>query len=239
MAHAQKPDFVFRRNGWVHLNRRGSQFSRLLAAEVCASALVMLDTPRSEVVWEYWLPTPSASFPFTSPPVRHQVPSGFKRAIPAKCCTLTKLTASFITDFYVTPWTAVLYQLTKKFFLVHNPQVTNRVHNSPPSKPIFAIWIQPAASPLPCLSKIHFNKILPSKQKVSLAFRLVLIRCIRHTVSISLTNGTWYAHRIVLRLIILIILQNKSKRTFALLQCLIPRGDPCGAKLSQGFHMYQ
>ena len=51
MAHAQKPDFVFRRNGRVHLNRQGSQFSRLLAAEVCASAVVMLDTPCSEVVW--------------------------------------------------------------------------------------------------------------------------------------------------------------------------------------------
>jgi hypothetical protein len=50
MAHAQKPDFVFRRNGRVHLNRRGRQFGRLLAAEVCASAVVMLDTPRSEVV---------------------------------------------------------------------------------------------------------------------------------------------------------------------------------------------
>jgi hypothetical protein len=51
MAHAQKPDFVFRRNGRVHLNRRGRQFSRLLAAAVCASAVVMLDTPCSEVVW--------------------------------------------------------------------------------------------------------------------------------------------------------------------------------------------
>jgi hypothetical protein len=49
-AHAQKPDFVFRRNGRVHLNGRGRQFSRLLAAEVCASAEVMLDTPCSEVV---------------------------------------------------------------------------------------------------------------------------------------------------------------------------------------------
>ena len=48
MAHAQKPDFVFRRNGRVHLNHRGRQFSRLLAAEVCASAVVMLDTPFSE-----------------------------------------------------------------------------------------------------------------------------------------------------------------------------------------------
>ena len=51
MAHAQKPDFVFRRNGRVHLNRWGRQFSRLLAAEVCASAVIMLDKPCSEVVW--------------------------------------------------------------------------------------------------------------------------------------------------------------------------------------------
>ena len=50
MAHAHKPDFVFRRNGRVPLNRRGRQFSRLLAAEVCASAVVMLDTPCSEIV---------------------------------------------------------------------------------------------------------------------------------------------------------------------------------------------
>jgi hypothetical protein len=50
MAHAQKPDFVFRWNGRVHLNRRGRQFSRILAAEVCGSAVVMLDVPCSEVV---------------------------------------------------------------------------------------------------------------------------------------------------------------------------------------------
>jgi len=50
MAHAQKPDFVFRRNGRVDVNRQGRQFSRLLAAEVCASTVVMLDTPCSEVV---------------------------------------------------------------------------------------------------------------------------------------------------------------------------------------------
>jgi len=51
MAHAQKPDFVFRRNGRVQLNRRRRQLSRLLAAELCSSAVVMLDTPCSEVVW--------------------------------------------------------------------------------------------------------------------------------------------------------------------------------------------
>ena len=40
MAHVHKPDFVFRRNGRVTLNRRVRQFSRLLAAEVCASAFI-------------------------------------------------------------------------------------------------------------------------------------------------------------------------------------------------------
>ena len=75
MAHPQKPDFVFRWNGRVHLNRRGRQFSRLLAAEVCASAVVMLDTPCSEVRWRV-LATHS-SFAFTSPPVCHRVPSHF------------------------------------------------------------------------------------------------------------------------------------------------------------------
>ena len=51
MTHAQKANFFFRRDGRVHLNLRGRQFSRLLAAELCVSAVVMLDMPFSEVVW--------------------------------------------------------------------------------------------------------------------------------------------------------------------------------------------
>ena len=98
MAHAQKPDFVFPRNERVHLNRWGRQFSRLLAAEVCASALEMLDTPCSEVAWEYWLPTPFASFPFTSPPVRHLVPSGSERAL--QTTLFTFIVGSFNWTFY-------------------------------------------------------------------------------------------------------------------------------------------
>jgi len=51
MAYVQNPDLVFRWNGQVHLNWRERQFSRLLAAEVCASVEVMLNAPCSEVVW--------------------------------------------------------------------------------------------------------------------------------------------------------------------------------------------
>ena len=67
MAHAQKPDFVFRRNGWVHLNRQERQFSRLLAAEVCVSAVVMLDTPCSEVVWRVLATDSIRQFPLLFP----------------------------------------------------------------------------------------------------------------------------------------------------------------------------
>ena len=81
MAHAQKPELGFLRNGRVHLNRRGGQFSRLLAAEVCASAVVMvimLDTPCSEAECKtagYPLHSPvSPSLPLPCVTVCHQIP---------------------------------------------------------------------------------------------------------------------------------------------------------------------
>ena len=67
MAHSQKPNFFFRRNGRVHLNRRGRQFSRLLAAEVCASAVAMLDAPSSEVVWRVLATHSIRKFPLQFP----------------------------------------------------------------------------------------------------------------------------------------------------------------------------
>jgi len=82
MAYAQKTDLVFQRNGRVHLNWRGRQFSRLLAAEVCASAVVMvvmLDTPCSEVECKTtgypFHSHVSPSFPLPYVTVCHQVPN--------------------------------------------------------------------------------------------------------------------------------------------------------------------
>ena len=69
MAHAQKPDFLFRRNGRLNLNRPGRQFSRLPAADVCASTVEMLDTPcvRGSVK--------STGYPLHSPVSPHHFPS--------------------------------------------------------------------------------------------------------------------------------------------------------------------
>ena len=80
ISHAQKPDFVFRRNGQVHLNRQERQFSRLLAAEVCASAVVMLGTPCSEVVWRilatHSIQPVSSSLPLPCVTVCHHISTG-------------------------------------------------------------------------------------------------------------------------------------------------------------------
>jgi len=65
MAHVQKPHFVFWWNGWVR--RRGRQFSRLQADEVCASAVVMLDTPLSEEVWRVLATHSICQFPLHFP----------------------------------------------------------------------------------------------------------------------------------------------------------------------------
>jgi len=45
----------------------GRQFSRLLAAEVCASAVLMLDTPCSEVVWRVLATHCNRQFPLHFP----------------------------------------------------------------------------------------------------------------------------------------------------------------------------
>jgi len=68
-----RADFVFQRNGQVHLNRRGRQFSRLLASR----GMLISGSNAGYTMLEYWLPTPFASFPLTSPPVCHRMPSHF------------------------------------------------------------------------------------------------------------------------------------------------------------------
>ena len=55
----------------------GRQFSRLLAAEVCAISGSNAGYTMFRGSVKGWLPTAFASFPFTSPPVRHRVPSHF------------------------------------------------------------------------------------------------------------------------------------------------------------------
>jgi hypothetical protein len=67
MTHVQKPNFVFRWNGRVHLIRRGRQFCRQMTAELCASVVVMLDTQCSEVVWRVLAAHSIRQFPLHFP----------------------------------------------------------------------------------------------------------------------------------------------------------------------------
>ena len=87
MALAQKPDFVFWRNGRVHLNQPGGKGSVQSTAgsrgvRMSGNNAGYAHVPRK--CEEYWLPTPFASFHFTFPPVRHRVPSHFNRSLTTK-----------------------------------------------------------------------------------------------------------------------------------------------------------
>jgi len=78
MAQSQKPHFVFRLNGRVHYNRGGASVqsttgSRGLRISFSNGGYTMFRVS----VKSTDLPTPFASFPFTSPPVYHRVPSHF------------------------------------------------------------------------------------------------------------------------------------------------------------------
>jgi len=88
MAHMQKPDFAFQRKGRVHLNQQGCQFSRLLAAEVCASVVVMLDTPCSKVVWSVLATHSIRQFPLHFPSCASPCAITFQLDSTAFYCTL-------------------------------------------------------------------------------------------------------------------------------------------------------
>ena len=106
MAHAQEQDFVFRRNGRVHLKRRGRQFSRLLAAEVCVSAVVMLDIPCSEVVWRVLATHSIRQFPL------HFLSRGSPCAIPFQ---LDSTTTAITTSVWTTKFRKVQWSLSESW----------------------------------------------------------------------------------------------------------------------------
>ena len=59
------------------------QFSRLLTSELYASAIVMLDTSCSEVVWRVLATHCIRQFPLHFPSLRHRVPSHFNWSLPS------------------------------------------------------------------------------------------------------------------------------------------------------------
>ena len=93
MAHAQKTDLVFRRKGRVHLNRRWRQFSRLLPAEMCALAVVMLPTPCSQVVWRVLANHSIRQFPLHFPSRVSPCAITFQLDS-TSCCSMRRITSS-------------------------------------------------------------------------------------------------------------------------------------------------
>jgi len=98
MGHAQKTRFrLSAKRTSPFQSAGGRQFSRLMAAEVCVSAVVMLDTPCSEVVWRVLATHSIRQFPlhFPSPPLVtmcHHVSTGLYLAMFAQHISSPTLT---------------------------------------------------------------------------------------------------------------------------------------------------
>jgi hypothetical protein len=95
MAHAQKPDFFFRRDGRVHLNRQGRQFSRQLAGELCTSACKVCTARASlcsAVMWRLLVTHSILLFPlhFSS----RSSPCAITFQTQSACCSCARLLAS-------------------------------------------------------------------------------------------------------------------------------------------------
>jgi hypothetical protein len=139
MAHTQKQDFVFRRNGRVHLNRRKSQFSRLLAAEVCASAVVKLHTPCSEVVGRVLAIHSIRQFPLHFP----------SRASP--CAITFQLDSNSLWNGPSTRFCHILGSKTGSFNMAPGTKITTVIKAWYTLEP--AAWWQPKAN-------LHFPFVL-------------------------------------------------------------------------------
>ena len=107
-THSEYVDCV--RNVMAHLNRWGRQFSRLLAAEVCASAVVILDTPCSEVVWRLLATHSIRQFPLHFPSraspcaITFQLDSNTYCVSPATVVAARRSLVSSITvDWFLAP----------------------------------------------------------------------------------------------------------------------------------------
>jgi hypothetical protein len=108
MAHAQKPDFVFRRNGQVHLNLRegagGSVQWTTGSPSSCAHQPAGFCTARaslcSAVMWRLLVTHSIILFPlhFSSLPARHRVPSHFNWTLTI-CCAAPGVAKTSLWQF--------------------------------------------------------------------------------------------------------------------------------------------
>ena len=97
MAHAQKPDFVFRRNGRVHLNRRGASVqsttgSRGVRISGSNAGYTMLRGSVKSTGYPFHSSV-SSSLPH---PVRHRVSSHFNWSLICKAFFLHKFWDSLV-----------------------------------------------------------------------------------------------------------------------------------------------
>ena len=155
MAHTQKPDFVFLRNGRVHLNRQGHQFSRLLAAKVCASAVVMLGTPCSEVLCRVLATHSICQFPLHFPSHASLCAINFNQTLHATGTSIKQCLCRFCT-VYPNIQLPVVYILPTWNFLDMEQQKKPASHFNTCNRQKLTAYMHSLMSPLLTTKCTHF-----------------------------------------------------------------------------------
>jgi len=156
MAHAQKPDFVFRRNGLFHLNRRGASVQSTTGSRgVRIGGSNAGYTLFRGSVKSTGCPLHSPVSPFTSPPVRHCVPSRFKWSLPTRCNILNILPSAHKVYFCVV---IAFTKLRKRLSALSRPTVcpSARKNSVPTWRILREVWYVISES---CRKNSRFIKI--------------------------------------------------------------------------------
>jgi hypothetical protein len=122
MAHSQKPDFVFQRNGRVHLNRPVGASVQSTAGS--RGVRISVSNAGYTVFWGSvkgtGYPLHSPVSPFTSPPVRHLVPSRFSWSLTSNISSPCHISnycriKYFRRNVYMFPWRRIVSDFTGVF----------------------------------------------------------------------------------------------------------------------------
>jgi len=125
MAHAQKPDFVFLRNGRVHLNRG---WGTSIQSTTCSRGVRISGSNAGYTMFRGSVkgtgyPLNSPVSPFTSPPVRHRVSSHFNWTL--LCVCFPHIIFLLISE----AWCLVSFSIS--YFLVMSKELARFINPQP------------------------------------------------------------------------------------------------------------
>jgi len=137
MAHAPKPDFVFRRNGRVHLNRQSTTGSRGVRLSGINAGYTMFRSSEKGTGYPLYSPV-SPSLPLTCVTVFHHVSTALYLVSPAVSRSM-KLSYLLTYLLHGASWAANRFSASQETPRIWwNPKVYYQLYKCPPPVPVLS-----------------------------------------------------------------------------------------------------